>query len=258
MRHARTERTCYSGTGHEFINFPRKDELLNENKDLVQKIINQSGEPFFNGSIKSFFMNYRNSYQWKNCSTHNIVSFLKKFNHFESERSHKLSYLASYIEKVNRNGELKDFTISLLGNGSGEEEILFNKYKVNLMTRATRGSTEEKLGIGVVTNEKLEGIDLLEDEYKKYMQSIENYKKTKGEKKIEITKRNFIRYHRSELRGNLNIYPIIYADRFTSNPFLVYAISLSLPNTRLSSYDSSIEYKVNPIYSRAEENVASI
>lgn len=259
MRHSRIERTCYSGSGHELIAFPRKDNLIEENRKLVESILANAGSPFFNGDIKSGFANYRNSYQWQNCTTSSVINFLKKFNHFESERSHRSIDLATYIEKVNRYGELKNFTISLLGNGDGKEVNLFNKYKVNLLQRKARGFTEEKISFGVVTNEALEGIDLTKEEYDNYLKSYENYKKSKSnDKQTEKVSRNYIRYNRSEMRGSLNIYPINYFDKIDENPILVYAISISLPNTRLPEHESSIDYRVNPVYFREEDNESRI
>ena len=56
------------------------------------------------------------------------------------------------------------------------------------------------------------------------------------------------------MRGSLNIYPINYFDKIDENPILVYAISISLPNTRLPEHESSIDYIVNPVYFREEDN----
>jgi len=155
---------------------------------------------------------------------------------------------------------LKHFTISLLGNGEGEEVNLFNKYKVNLLKRKARGFTEEKISFGVVTNEIIEGIDLTKEEYDNYLNSYENYKKSKSDndKQIEKVSRNLIRFNRSEMRGSLNIYPLSYSDKITTNSILVYAVSISLPNTRLPEHMSSIDYQVNPVYSREEEDEARI
>ena len=50
----------------------------------------------------------------------------KKFKVFPSEKSFPTSDLIEYILKVGRQGELKNFCITLVGNGNGKGDKLFN------------------------------------------------------------------------------------------------------------------------------------
>ena len=266
MRHARIERTCYSGTGHEFISFKRDEILLKNNFNLVEEFIGKLGKPKENKEIKRAFAdwsaNWRDSYQWINVETEKVVNFLRQYHHFVGERGHRTQDIATYIETVNRHNELKYFTVSLFGNGSSKiRKKISGKYDVELLIRKSRGSSKDKISLGVVTTEDHEAVDLLEDEYEKYKNSFDNVKKTKNKEEdkrdLEKMNRGLIRFNRSKERGQLNIYPIHRNEKKEKeNTALhpLFAISLSLPNTNLPSHQSSIPYQVNTIYRRKEWN----
>ena len=146
--------------------------------------------------------------------TDDIIDFLQRYRRFISERTYSTEMYARYIEQVNRHGELTNFTVSLFGNGSSNiKKKISGIYNVELLLRhPVNTKDKKKISLRVITREKDEAVDLLEDELKEYYNSLENLKKAKNKdedkKDFERMDRELIRFHRSARRGLLNLYPI--------------------------------------------------
>ena len=189
-----------------------------------------------------------------------MIDYLNKCNFFETDQSHKITDVARYIQNLNKNGELTNFTVSLFGNGSKKEIKINNSYAVDLLERKSRTNKEQnKISLSVVSTEPHEAVDLTQDEFKNYLSNISNakriYNAAEDEKKFERLNRGYTRYNRSPKRGNLNIYPIYYNNKDKDDNFeeTLVAISLSFPNTQLPEHEASIPYQVNSVYSRYED-----
>ena len=259
MRHSKSQRTSYSGVSKEFISFKKDPKILQNNISNLENFISKLGTPQENNGIKRKFtneINFSNSYQWTNINTDLIVNFLRKCNFFETDQSHKITDIAKYISNLHSHGELKYYTVSLLGNGTEKEISICKKYKVNLLKRKVRTSKENKISLGVVTTEPHEAIDLTEEEFKNYLRSVENAKRIRNteedKKKFDRLNRHLIRYNRIPERGNLNIYPIHYYNKNDNFEQTLVAVSLSFPNTQLPEHQASIPYQVNTVHSRLE------
>ena len=277
MRHSRTEKTSFSGGHTETVTFIRDKKQVKANFELMEEFLKKLGKPKERNGIKRNFgnsqFNWKNSCQWINVDTAEIIDFLRRYKRFISERTYSTEMYARYIEKVNRHGELANFTVSLFGNGSSKiKKKIAGNHNVELLLRHPVNTRDKKkISLRVITTEKDEAVDLLEDELKEYYNSFENLKKTKNKeedkKDIERMDRELIRFHRSERRGALNLYPIhgaitraaynlikdkgkIDEENTTAHPLV--GISLSLPSSRLPSHQASVDYQVNTVYSRRE------
>ncbi len=242
MRHSRTLKTSFTESGFEFLTFSKKDGSIKKNEKMFEKFLEDIGKPDVN-NFKAMGTQFNNSYQWKKIDPSKIVHLLNKFNHFPSETGHSSKSMSDYIQKLTRAGELKHFTVTLLGNGQNDEISLFKKFKVKPLQRKLRTNTDDRIHFAVVTNESIEGCDLTEEEYEKY-KDIKPGLETK-DKKDKKSKRLGIRRSRSKEKAALNIYPIFPSE---DNKELIMTLSISFPSTKLSSEDSCISYKVNTIY----------
>ena len=267
MRHSKSHRTSYSGVSKEFKAFKKDKEIIKNNFNNLENFLGKLEKPdYYNGIVKDFTkeINFRKSYQWINVETNHVVNYLNKCNFYETDQSHKLSDIARYIQNLSKHGELTNFTVSLFGNGSKNEIMINNNYAVDLLERKARTNKEQnKISLSIVSTEPHEAVDLTENEFKNYLSNINNakriYNATEDEKKFERLNRGYIRYNRSPLRGNLNIYPIYYSNKDKDNNIdePLVAISLSFPNTQLPEHEASIPYQVNSVHSRLEgiENI---
>ena len=259
MRHTKSQKTSFTGIAKEFISFKKDKKILDNNLQNLELFLSKIGNPNDdNGIFRSFSkeINFKNSYQWQNVDTELVIEYLKKCNFFETDQSHKISDIARYINNLYSHGELIDYTVSLFGNGSERDFKIANKYNVKLLKRYVRTSRENKISLGVVTTEAHEAVDLTNDEFKNYLNSIENAKRRYGSdedtKKFDRLNRGLIRYNRSPQRGALNIYPIQYVDKETKKEEILIAVSLSFPYTQLQEHEASIPYQVNSVHSRLE------
>ena len=259
MRHSKSQKTSYSGVSKEFISFKKDRKILSNNLLNLDNFLNKLDKPKdHNGIFRSFAkeISFKNSYQWVNVDTKIIIDYLRKCNFFETDQSHKISDITAYITNIYKYGELKNYTVSLFGNGSEKEIKIANKYNVKLLKRKIRTSKENKISLGVVSTEAHEAVDLTENEFKNYLKSVENakrrYNSEEDAKKFERLNRGLIRLNRSCDRGNLNIYPIQYFNKTEKYEETLIAISLSFPSTQLPEHQSSIPYQVNSVHSRLE------
>jgi hypothetical protein len=132
----------------------------------------------------------------------------------------------------------------------------------------TKNYDSKKISLKTIAGSKDEAIDLTKDEFDKYEDFCKLKKAAEGKEYLrDNVDRLLVRQYRSPKRGLLNIYPIygikdysayekfsetnnISAEDVTSKPLI--AIYLSLPKTKLSTEQSSIEYRVNTIYAEQE------
>jgi hypothetical protein len=143
---------------------------------------------------------------------------------------------------------------------------------------------EKKISLKVITQPRDELIGLEGSEIEEYKRSLQNFTKTHNpetdEKTILQARRQLARYHRSEKRGLLNLYPILgvtnlssykkykgYKDsneniieghhdikkidpnHLTNNPLMGF--QLSFPTSKMGD-KAAVEYMVNSVYSDSE------
>ena len=244
MRRAKTMTTCFAGGANDYRKFSLKDNSIKENEKLFKNFLESLGRPEKN--FRAMNRNYENSYQWKNIDTNKINSLLKKFNHFPTDIGDDAKIISEYIEKMQRIGELKNFTVTLFGQGEGEKKTIFDQYEIFFNKRKIRNSDlVSTVNFGVLTRETAEGADLTNEEYDLVRKEVDQLKKRKIFRSNEH--RQSIRDIRSSDRGALIIYPVEYQGIDNKKNFL-YTLSLSFPNTKFPRDDASINYQVNNIY----------
>ena len=100
---------------------------LNKNpnrfKNFLEEIGKESKKDF--SAIGSKF---NNCFQWIGVDPLNVINLLNKFKHFPSDTGHNSKSFAAYIKKMNNMKEINNFTVTLLGNGTYDQLLLFNKY----------------------------------------------------------------------------------------------------------------------------------
>ena len=248
MRRAKTITTSFVGAAPDYRKFSLKDDSIKYNEELFKDFLNDLEkktkiDPTTMGKLLN------NSYRWRDISPIKIISLLQKFKHFPSEKGYDAKIVAEFIEKMHRNGELKKFTVTLFGQGVGEEKNLFGKYKIRFNKRTTRNCDFiSNVNLSVLTREDSEAADLTKNEFKQLELFVNELKKKKNYN--SDIHRESIRESRAKDRGALIIYPVVYEDKVKKTEKLLYTLSFSFPTIRpgLPSDDVSITYKVNNIY----------
>ena len=283
MRSARKERTSFSSGVEEIITFEKNNEVIKSNFQAANKFLLDINKPTISGEFDNGLQKWKNSYIWKNVDPKNVITFLKNYKKFEDSRSLGCKEYVDYIKNLNSFEELTNWTICLHGSGSSKmSEIFAEKYKVELLLRTpSNQKNDSKISLKVITQPRDELIGLEDSEIEEYKKSLQNFTKTHDpvtdEKTIMQARRELARYHRTEKRGLLNLYPILgvtnlssykkykgYKDskgnsieghhdikkidpnHLTKHPLIGF--QLSFPVSKMGE-EASIEYMVNSIYS---------
>ena len=215
MRHSKIEQTSFSQEVEEIITFIKNDEVIQSNFDVASKLLKNIKDPLQTGPFKNDLHSWKNIYLWKNIKPEFVIEFLNKYKRFSEARTLETTQYAKYIENLNNYDELTNWTICLHGTGSsGKYENICNKYNVNLMLRTPSNQrNEKKISLKVVTQPTDEFLGLEGEEIEEYKKSVENFNKTHNPNTDQATiieaSRRLARYHRSEKRGLLNLYPIL-------------------------------------------------
>ena len=283
MRSARKARTSFSREVEEIITFEKNNEVIKSNFEAANKFLLDMDKPTISGEYDNGLQKWKNSYIWKNVDSKNVIKFLKSYKKFEDSRTLGCKEYVDYIKNLNSFGELTNWTICLHGSGSSKvNETFANKHKVELLLRTpSNQKNESKISLKVITQPRDELIGLEDSEIDDYKNSLQNFTKTHDpvtdEKTIMQARRELARYHRSEKRGLLNLYPILgvtnlssykkykgYKDskgnsveghhdvkkidpnHLTKHPLIGF--QLSFPVSKMGD-KAAIEYMVNSIYS---------
>ena len=283
MRSARKERASFSRQVEEIITYEKNDKVIKSNFDSANKLFSAIKDPDISGDIDNGLEKWKNSYLWKNVDPKNIISFLNNYKKFSDERTLGCREYVDYIKNLNSFDELTDWTVCLHGSGSSKSKITFdNKFEVELLLRTPSNQrNESKISLKVITQprDELLGLDGLEIE--NYKDGLKNFLKVHNPETdgstIKQARRELARFHRSEKKGLLNIYPILgvtnlssyrkykgYKDdngkkieghgdiskidpnHLTKHPLIGF--QLSFPISKMGD-KASIEYMVNSIYS---------
>ena len=283
MRNARKERTSFSREVEEIITFEKNNEVIKSNFEEANKFFLNINKPTISGDFDNGLQKWKNSYIWKDVGPTDVITFLKNYKKFEDSRSLGCKEYVDYIKNLNNFGELTNWTVCLHGSGSSKvNQKIADKYKVELLLRTPSNQrNESKISLKVITQPRDELIGLEDTEIDAYKKSLQNFTKTHDpvtdEKTIMQARRELARYHRSEKRGLLNIYPILGVTNLSSykkykgykdnngnsieghrdikkidpkhlTDYPLIGFQLSFPVSKMGE-KASIEYMVNSIYS---------
>jgi len=286
MRNARKERTSFSQEVEEIITYDKSEEVIKSNYETTNKLLLDIKKPTISGEFDNGLQKWKNSYIWKDVDPKNVITFLENYIKFPDSRSLGCEEYVNYIKNLNTFRELTNWTICLHGSGSSKINNVFaDKYSVDLLLRTpSNQKNEKKISLKVITQPRDELIGLEDSEIEEYKKSLQNFTKTHDPKTEEKTilqaRRQLARYHRSEKRGLLNLYPIlgvtnlssykkykghkdnngntieghhdinkIDPNHLTKKPLIGF--QLSFPTSKMGD-KAAVEYMVNSVYSDNE------
>ncbi|MFN8613900.1 MAG: Z1 domain-containing protein [Vulcanimicrobiota bacterium] len=165
MQHGLELELSFAGDVKETVNF-ELGETLQRNTRAVDSLLRALAAPetLDAQSSGSVTVRWKNTLIWRNCSAEPILTFLNDFATSPLATTAKSDLMASYIQEQMKRGELREWTVALIG-GQGQK-ISIGGHQTTLSIRANKGEVEEgRYRIGRLLSPKDESIDLSEEEF---------------------------------------------------------------------------------------------
>lgn len=186
--------------------------------------------------------------RWEGIKPKEIISFLKSYENHPFCRRTDGELLGKYIEKMNQENELTDWTVILVSNSQASKEYDISNYKIGLLSRSD-ASPNEKEYMLKKSNILSPGDELLDLSSTEIDVALANNitawerGEIRSKKRPERPSGPFIREIRSPKNGLLLIYPLSSPIPTTETPVIGFAVSFpKSPNAK------EIEYQVNTRY----------
>jgi hypothetical protein len=275
MRNAQTLSLTYSGTRPQTILFHRDAKVQQQNLDATDALIRSLGSTW-DDSPKYGRDGEPDSWPgarlWKGVDASKVLAFLGAYVTHPNATSAKGGVLAEFISKMVDAGQLKNWSVALLGGGNGVGDphtfpggMPSGSYSI----RKTEDPAEPEridsnnFAIGVLTDPKDEAIDLDDEAWREAL-SLTRAAWKPDPARGRITPPNFpsgkgIRQARGKLGGAadcglLLLYPLtpyFYKDKMPerlivpgwSQPIMAFAIAFPASDSPIS-----VEYQVNLLY----------
>ncbi len=160
MRTAKTLYLSFSGDVVETVSFHTDKDVLEKNLSALNILTNELGRP---SPIPPQQRNGRTDrwtgIHWTDVTAHSVTSFLRGYQTHPDSRKVKSDLLADFIEEMSLTGELKSWTVAVIGGG--EKAVDIANSPVRLMKRKNKATEGEgKYSIGRLLSPQDEAMDL--------------------------------------------------------------------------------------------------
>jgi hypothetical protein len=161
MRAARNLMISFSGESVETVTFRIDSQTVNRNFQALQTLLSQlpnaEEDPVrqrHEGTEKW------QGYVWKDVDSQAVIGFLSHYETHTSAHRVNTQLLSEFITKMNDEGELKHWTIALIGSKDARDRrTLVDNVKVGMLVRTDK-AVEGRYSIGRLLSPRDEGIDL--------------------------------------------------------------------------------------------------
>ena len=275
MRNAQTLSLSYSGTRPQTILFRRDAKMQDANLAATDNLISSLGQPTVNGprfERNGSTDSWPRSHLWRDVDASKVLAFLGDYVTHPNATSANALMLAEFIVKMNQIGELDQWSVALLAEGSGEGNPHEFTGGIRIESLPMRSPDDpeppeqrdpDNFAIGVLTDPKDEGIDLDDNAWRVALDITQKaWKPDHARGRVTmplVPSGKGMRIARAELggavdRGLLLLYPLSpYAGKVGKpkcqivpeweKPIMAFAIAFPV-----SASGVSVEYKVNVLY----------
>jgi hypothetical protein len=169
MRNARAMQLTYSGDLLQTIVFPNRKDDITANFTATDRFIGALG-PSKDLNHQHFVPDGQkwNGHLWRNVPALSVISFLRDY------RTHPASFrimsplIADFIEEMNKDRELTNWTVALIGKDSGPDDKhrTVGGFSVNMLQRKRTTEHADRYSIKTLISPRDQAIDLTEAEWK--------------------------------------------------------------------------------------------
>ena len=174
MRTAQTLSLSYSGSFVQTIVFRNNAEALRQNLLATDRLLASMGDKFEAAPAQARNEDkdeWKRSFLWRSVSSDMVFEFLRGYASPASVPRANSLVLADFIGKMTERGELRQWTVALLAEGSsGAPHTFANGMTVSSFPSRSGKGANDQYTIGVLTEPKDEGIDIANPEWKKALE----------------------------------------------------------------------------------------
>lgn len=160
MRSARTLHLSFSGQLLETVSFARDETVLRDNLGAGSRFLAKLSNPEIDPVRERGSSEKWRGYLWSEVPAADVVDF------FNSYRTHHTAYrvvsplIADFIQKMAVAGELTEWTVALIGGGTGASHELAPGISVDMLMRRDNSDERDRYSIGRLLSPRDESIDL--------------------------------------------------------------------------------------------------
>ncbi len=174
MRSAQTLSLSYSGSFVQTIVFRNNADALRQNLLAANRLLSSMGERFDAAPIQPRGEDkdeWKRSFLWRGVGSEQVLEFLRGYAAPASVPRANSLILADFIGKMTERGELRQWTVALLAEGSTSPSYTFaNGIAVSSLSSRSGKGANDQYTIGVLTEPKDEGIDTAYSEWKRALE----------------------------------------------------------------------------------------
>ncbi len=270
MKSAKPIRLTFSGDLLQTITFPLdKDELL-ANLQAGDVFVESLGDPIpLTNQAYDPGLHRWNGHLWRSIQSSKVIEFLRNYRTHPSSFRVVSPLIAEFIEEMNKDSELTNWTVALVGTGGKDAIRTLAGLEVNMLQRKSSAKHEDRFSIKTLISSWDQSIDLSEAQWRAALQhSHKTWRndrdRNEGAKEPEEPKGPAIRHilgpHATDYglspateRGLLLLY-LVNPDPAKSGearlngaePILAWAISL--PGSSSSRTVSNAGYMANSVF----------
>ena len=173
MRNARAMQLTYAGDLLQTIVFPNRKEHITANFEATERFVKMLGLSLDLNQQHFIPEGQRwNGNLWRNIPSLTVISFLREY------RTHPASFrimsplIADFIEAMNTDGELVNWTVALIGKENSPEDKLrtVGGNSINMLQRKRTTEHSDRYSIKTLISPRDQAIDLTESEWNAALQ----------------------------------------------------------------------------------------
>lgn len=165
MRNAKAMQLTYAGDLLQTIVFPNDRTQLQANFDAADRFLSRLGAP-----VDLNMQAYRpegqrwNGYLWRDAVSLDVITFLREYQTHSASFRIMSPLIADFIEEMNKDGELINWTVALIGK-EGETDRSIAGHSITMLDRKKTVDHPDRYSIKTLISPRDQAIDLTEKQW---------------------------------------------------------------------------------------------
>src|SRR5690606_15541211 len=166
MRSAKSLWLSFSGQLLETVSLFRDKATLQRNLKAAQGLLARLGTPEKNPTRQRPGGSQQwQGFLWEEIEATHIVEFLSAYETHPQAHKVNSAMIAEFIQSMTAKDELTQWTVALIGGGTGKTEQIIDGISVEMLKRKANAALEDRYAVGRLRSPRDEAIDLDEESW---------------------------------------------------------------------------------------------